>query len=168
MFVRIWNWLRNTKNFVVVTAIFGAIGYIWDKFPSTDKPSPPLHVNINVDASSKNSQINTLTIPSSPEAPKSQPVTQKNPTTPKKSLSPVHYQLAAGVPVEIIPGFWITLKAYSGVNDNLAVLLSGSGWSDSLTFKIGGAPFDFSHNGRVYHLTVDSLQEERVIISIRS
>jgi hypothetical protein len=169
-----WNWLRNPKNLAVLTAVASAIGFVWTQLaPAKDVPTPtptPSPININIDAK----QINTQTMSPPPAAVPPSAASIPSPKLSKKVLPaphqqrlPVLRQLANGIPNEILPGFWLTLEGYEGTPNNMTVHFVSPSWGNrDLSFKVGGAPFDFSHNGNTYQLLIKSMKDERVYVSV--
>ena len=169
-----WNWLRNPKNLAVLTAIGSAIGFMWiHLLPAKDVLTPiptSSPININIDAK----QINTQTISQPPAAVPPSAASKPRPKLSKKVLPaphrlrlPVRRQLANGIPNEILPGFWLTLEGYEGTPNNMTVHFFSPSWGErGLSFKVGGVPFDFSHNGSTYQLLIESMNDERVYISV--
>lgn len=171
-----WNWLRSPKNLAVITALASAIGFAWTKLthekdvpapPPTSLPSP---ININIDAKQTNAQSvspTAVTLPV-PEVSTQSLGTEKVPSSSPIQRLPVRRQLANGVPNEVLPGFWLTLEGYEGTPNNLTAHLVSPSWGNrDLSFKIGGAPFDFSHGGNTYQLVIEAMKDERVHILIR-
>ena len=171
-----WNWLRNPKSLAVITAGATVIGFVWTELTaSKGGPTAPLtsslpSISINIEAKQANAQT---VLPD--QAPPLMATTSAQVVSTEKTVAPevqqrfpVRRQLANGVPNEVLSGFWLTLAGYEGTESEITAYLHSQSWGDRpLSFKVGGAPFDFSHSGGTYQLTVESMKDERVIISVR-
>lgn len=171
-----WNWLRNSKNLAAITAVATAIGFVWTELASSkEAPSAPsiFHqppISINIDAKQTNIQtVSPTPAPTLMVVPSAQVASTEKIVIPKaQQRFPVRRHLANGVPNEVLTGFWLTLAGYEGTESNIIAYLHSPSWgSRPHSFKVGGAPFDFSHSGGSYQLTVESMEDERVIISVR-
>ena len=149
-------------------AIASAIGFMWTQLsPAKDVPTStpvPSPININIDAKQINTQ--TMSPPSAASTPSPKLSKKVLPTQHQQRL-PVRRQLANGIPNEVLPGFWLTLEGYEGTPNNMTVHFVSPSWGNrDLSFKVGGAPFDFSHKGSTYQLLIESMKDERVYISV--
>src|SRR6185437_9897163 len=94
------------------------------------------------------------------------------PSTRKPHQGPIlrvrRVQMAIGVPVELVPGFNMRVVTLAGGSKGDTVWLASPSWgSVSPTVAVGGPPFNFSQNGRLYQLRVESTHDELVTVSVR-
>lgn len=168
-----FRWLLSPKTLTAVAAILTAVAAIWGLVvPAKDKP-PPVQpaaqqqapVTINIDAKQTNSQ----TVSQSPAIVPAPAVAVEKQVlpTPQERL-PVRRQLARGIPVEVLKGFWLTLAGYEGVESDMRAYMSSPSWGNqAVELKVKGAPFHFTHDTKTYLLHVESIENERLFVTIR-
>lgn len=178
----IWNWLRNRKNLAVLVALGTAIGFLINfvNTPSSTAPTvasiqPSIVLNPQIHIQNNPANIinatNSLAEPEVDKAQSSTSVTS-NSQDYKKQIPvavnlPVRRYAGAGIPVEIVPGFSVTVTSISGFEGRFKVELASDLWDgQSHTFPVGAHPVDITIEGRTYQLSVDATDGQLAEISL--
>lgn len=167
----IWTWLRNPKNLAVLTALGSAIGYTISIITKPATPIPPQitspqpAVVVSPQIHIENNPSNTANVSPQIQAGSAQ-IFSREASNPPQARShpmpvpirlPVRRHAGAGIPVDIIPGFSITVASIMGFDGRFKVELESELWGGQRrTFPVGARPVDITIKGRTYQLSVEA------------
>ena len=170
----IWNWLRNPKNLAVLTAIGSVVGYLISLAAKSEDPTsspvPQPAIVVSPQIHIENNPSNVVRIEPRTQSGDVQASTQEAPQPHARTSSPavrfpVRRNAGAGISVEIIPGFSVTIVGIFGVDDRLRVDLMSELWEgNKREFPVGAHPIDITVKGRTYQLSVESADTHSALI----
>lgn len=179
MFPAVWKWIRSPKNLAVLVAVGGAVGFLVNfvfmhgqRQPSFVSQQP---VVVSPQINIQNNPANVINIlpqyqtvkPQSSSSSATETPRSQSPTASASAIVhvPVRRNVGLGVPVDIIPGFSVTVDSIIGFAGRFDVELKSEIWGgEKRSFTVGAPPIDVTVKGRTYQLSVEDTDSHSALV----